>query len=68
MNIVSIILIGAELFAKRKKRMDQFIVDETSVQKSSTMISQQQSSVVAQSSSTSVKQSSVRLIPSQGNL
>merc|ERR1712002_115007 len=48
---------GAELFAKRKKRMDQFIVDETSVQKSS-MISQQQSSVVAQSSSTSVKQSS----------
>ncbi|KAK7080180.1 hypothetical protein SK128_019366 [Halocaridina rubra] len=35
---------GAELFAKRKKRMDKFIVDETTVQKSQqTSMTQQQS-------------------------
>ncbi|XP_037780784.1 probable serine/threonine-protein kinase kinX isoform X8 [Penaeus monodon] len=37
---------GAELFAKRKKRMDKFIVDETTVQKA-----QQQTTSVQQTSS-----------------
>jgi len=45
---------GAELFAKRKKRMDKYIVDETTVQKSS--FAQQQSSVV---SSNTVESSNV---------
>lgn len=43
---------GAELFAKRKKRMDKFIVDETTVQKS------QQTSMTSTSSSFSSSSSS----------
>jgi len=43
---------GAALFAKRKKRMDNYIVDETTVQKSQeTAFAHQQTSVMSSSSS-----------------
>lgn len=45
-SLKALCVAGAELFAKRKKRMDKFIVDETTVQKA-----QQQTTSVQQTSS-----------------